>query len=1143
MISLWARTYALCVEKTNEPLSILLQEAEKHPVFREETPGKLLERKYLHVKGLAGSAHSLFIAHLSAHSTAPTLVIADDPESAEYLFHDLHHLCLHKEVVYFPSSFKRSVLYGKPEPDHLVMRTGVLDRLLSEKDPPVVVTCPEALVEKVLPGREMEQNRIILRTGESLAMDDLHSFLAGFSYRQVDFVQEPGEYAIRGSIIDVFSYSSEDPYRIDFAGNRIETLRTFDIEDQLSREKQEEISVVSNLHVAGRGHDRILFTETLSPKTLVWSTGVEFLAGRINDLYQNTPLRVLEEWTDDPEPDRSRYLSTGSALLKSLKKFRVAETGQRCYFPPDRKLTFHTEPQPPFRKNFELLVTDLIDRQLQGYRLFFLTSNPRQGERLNQIFRDMGYDIDFHTLQGILHEGFVDHDLKIACYTDHQVFDRYHRVSLRRNAPKKAALTLQEISSLKPGDYVVHTDHGIGVFGGLETIDVGGKKQETVRLVYRDQDILHVSIHSLHKVSRYKGKDESPPRIHKLGSVAWQNLKKKTKSRVKDIARELIALYAQRRMKKGFTFSPDTYLQQELEASFIYEDTPDQLAATRAVKEGMESPAPMDRLVCGDVGFGKTEVAIRAAFKAVADNKQVAVLVPTTVLALQHHTTFTGRLKDFPCTVEMISRLKKPAEQKKILRRLQEGKIDIIIGTHRLVGADVKFRNLGLLIIDEEQKFGVAVKEKLKAMKLNVDTLTLTATPIPRTLQFSLMGARDLSVINTPPPNRYPIITELHTFNEDLIREGIGYEVSRNGQVFFIHNRVENIRQVEDMIRRICPGVSTVVAHGQMEGSKLERIMLDFIRGDYDVLVSTTIIESGMDIPNANTIFINQAHHYGLSDLHQLRGRVGRSNRKAFCYLLAPPLSTLTPEARRRLKAIEDFSELGSGFNIAMQDLDIRGAGNLLGAEQSGFIAEIGLETYQQILDEAMMELRETEFRDLAAGPQKSRKEPETTEEPRYVTDCHIDTDMELLFPESYIGNVSERIRLYREMDNIDTEEGIRRFEAALTDRFGPPPEPTRELLNVIRLRQLAIRLGFEKIILKNGQMVTHFLSNPLSPYYQSPVFSRILSFVQKQSKKYRMKEGEKRLTLTVAGIKTVKEAIGTLKNMLPEATRVPSGL
>jgi transcription-repair coupling factor (superfamily II helicase) len=767
-----------------------------------------------------------------------------------------------------------------------------------------------------------------------------------------------------------------------------------------------------------------------------------------------------------------------------------------------------------------------MERKDKGYRTYILSENKKQIDRLEAIFMDIRPGVEFQTILTTLHEGFIDHNLLICLYTDHQIFDRYHRYRLQEHFTQRESLTIREMTGLQPGDYVVHIDHGIGQFGGLEKISLGGREQEAVKLVYKDQDILYVSIHSLHRISKYKGKDNHPPRIYKLGTGTWQKLKNTTKKKVKDIARELITLYAARKAQPGFSFSADTYLQNELEASFMYDDTEDQLKATLDVKKGMEASFPMDNLVCGDVGFGKTEVAIRSAFKAVADSKQVAVLVPTTILALQHYKTFSERLHDFPCRVDYISRLKKPASQKMALSDLESGKTDIIIGTHRLVSKDVKFKDLGLLIVDEEQKFGVTIKEKLKQMKLNVDTLTLTATPIPRTLQMSLMGVRDLSIIRTPPPNRYPIVTELHTFNEEIIREAIYYEVSRNGQIFFIYNRIENIAEVEDHVKRICPDVKTVVAHGQMEGPRLEKIMLDFIEGEYDVLISTTIIESGLDIPNANTIIINDAHHFGLSDLHQLRGRVGRSNRKAFCYLLAPPLTMLTQEARRRLKAIEEFSELGSGLNIALQDLDIRGSGNLLGAEQSGFIAEIGFETYHRILDEALLELKENECRDIFDKEETSEESDTST---KYLTDCQIDTDLSLLFPDAYVESHTERLRLYRTLDNIKDNESLQAFEAQLEDRFGPIPDASKELINVVRLRWRAIELGFEKIILKKGRMVIHFITDPKSHYFTSPVFKSVLNFVQNQGKRFRMKESHGRLNLSCNDIPSVSDAIEIL--------------
>ncbi|MCF8335377.1 MAG: transcription-repair coupling factor, partial [Bacteroidales bacterium] len=865
------------------------------------------------------------------------------------------------------------------------------------------------------------------------------------------------------------------------------------------------------------------FLEFLESETVIWIKEFDYISGRIAELFDKT----IEK---NPDQNIGSYIITKSHLEEQIKRFHWIETGDKGHLPESNTIEFNSTPPPAFNKNFDLLSDNLIKNQEQGYTNYILSNNEKQIERLKAIFHDIHPDIQFTPILQTLHEGFIDHELKICCYTDHQIFGRYHKFQIKSGFSKKERLNIEELNNLHPGDYVVHVDHGIGKFGGLEKIEINGKTQEAIRLIYKDNDILYVNIHSLHKISKYKSKDLTPPKIYKLGSSAWKNLKSKTKNKVKDIAKELIQLYAQRKEKKGLAFSEDTYLQHELESSFIYEDTPDQLSATRATKADMESETPMDRLICGDVGFGKTEIAIRAAFKAVADSKQVAILVPTTILAFQHYQTFSERLKEFPCTVDHLSRLRSHKKQKEIKENITEGRTDIVIGTHRLISKDIKFKNLGLLIIDEEQKFGVAAKEKLKKLKLNVDTLTLTATPIPRTLQFSLMGARDLSIIHTPPPNRYPIVTEVHTFNEDIIREAIYYEFERNGQVFFINNRIQNIHEIEKLVNRLCPDVNTVVAHGQMEGAKLEKIMLDFINYEYDVLIATSIIESGLDIPNANTMIINEAQNFGLSDLHQLRGRVGRSNKKAFCYLLAPPLTAVTPEARKRLKAIEEFSELGSGFNIAMQDLDIRGAGNLLGKEQSGFIADIGFETYQRILDEALQELKENEFKDLFQKEKKDDLKKQTAEQ-RFIKDCQIETDLEILFPDDYIPNISERINLYRELDNIGNKEQLKQFEENLQDRFGPLPQPTRELLNVVKLRWLAIDLGFEKILLKNNIMVMHFISNQESPYYQSAIFSGILKYVQKNQELFQMKEGKK-LSLTVQNINNINEALTILSNM-----------
>ena len=907
----------------------------------------------IHLKGLSGSSATVYVHQFISDLKGSHLIILNEKEEAAYFYNDLVTLDGNERTLFFPSSYTRSIQYKKTDEDNIITRTKVLKRLSERRAASFVVTYPEALMERVLSRNELENNSFIIKTGENISRDFLDELLQEYNFELVDFVYEPGQYAIRGSIIDIFSFSSTLPFRVDFFGDEVESIRSFDIESQLSVEKLKRMTLVPNIQwEKERGKKRVSFFEYLPKGTKIWADNFEMVFSRIDEIYEKTEI-------EDPEKAlvKSEVIVDSGRLKKDLSPLVRTEFGGPFSSAADHELDFQTSPQPVFNRNFELLAEELVNRKEENYHVYILSESEGQINRLKDIFAEVNPEAEFDFCLQTLHEGFTDHNLKLCLYTDHQIFERYHKYKLKDRYNRKESLSMRELTDLKPGDYVVHIDHGIGVFGGLETIEKNGKKQESVRLIYKDKDVLFVSIHALHRISKYKGKDDSTPKIYKLGSGAWQKLKNNTKKKVKDIAAELIKLYAVRKQQKGFSFTADTYLQRELEASFIYEDTPDQVKATEAVKDGMEADFPMDRLVCGDVGFGKTEIAIRAAFKAVTDSKQVAVLVPTTILALQHYNTFRERLKGFPCNIGYISRLRSYKDQKETLRQLREGKIDIIIGTHKLVGKEVEFKDLGLLIIDEEQKFGVSVKEKLRQIKVNVDTLTLTATPIPRTLQFSLMGARDLSIINTPPPNRHPIITELHSFNEHIIKEAIEYEVARGGQVFFIHNRVQNITEVEAVVNRNCKGVRTVIAHGQMEGKKLENIMLDFIQGYYDVLIATTIIESGLDIPNANTMIINNAHHFGLSDLHQLRGRVGRSNKKAFCYLLAPPLHLNTPEARRRLKAIEEYSELGSGFNIAMQDLDIRGAGDLLGAEQSGFISDVGYETYQRILDEAVHEL------------------------------------------------------------------------------------------------------------------------------------------------------------------------------------------
>ena len=1076
-----------------------------------------------YIKGLSGSLDSVLAAGAVQHLDLPHFFLLRDKEEAAYFYNDLQNLLSDRDVYFFPSTFKRSIQFGQEDPTNIILRTGVLNAVRNNENP-LIISYPEAIIEKVVKKRELQKNTFEINKGENISSDFLNDVLFEYNFDQVDFVYEPGQFAVRGSIVDIFSFSDDHPYRIDFFGEEVESIRKFDVENQLSIQSLNKAVIQPKLQDGEtKESEWQSFFEFLDSETVVWIKEFSYISGRIAELFDKTIER-------NPNQNIDSYIITKPHIEEQIKRYHWIETGYKGHFPEFNTIEFNSTPPPAFNKNFDLLSDNLIQNKKQGYTNYILSNNEKQIERLKAIFQDINPDIQFTPIMQTLHEGFIDHDLQICCYTDHQIFGRYHKFQIKSGFSQKERLNLEELNNLHPGDYVVHVDHGIGKFGGLEKIETNGKTQEAIRLIYKDNDILYVNIHSLHKISKYKSKDLTPPKIYKLGSAAWKNLKNKTKNKVKDIAKELIQLYAKRKEKKGFAFSEDTYLQHELESSFIYEDTPDQLSATKVTKQDMEKETPMDRLVCGDVGFGKTEIAVRAAFKAVADSKQVAILVPTTILAFQHYQTFSQRLHDFPCTVDHLSRLRSHKKQKEIKENLAEGKTDIVIGTHRLISKDIHFKNLGLLVIDEEQKFGVAAKEKLKRLKLNVDTLTLTATPIPRTLQFSLMGARDLSIIHTPPPNRYPIVTEVHTFNEDIIKEAIYYEFERNGQVFFINNRIQNIQEVEKLVNRLCPEVKTVIAHGQMEGAKLEKIMLDFINYEYDVLIATSIIESGLDIPNANTMIINEAQNFGLSDLHQLRGRVGRSNKKAFCYLLAPPLTAVTPEARKRLKAIEEFSELGSGFNIAMQDLDIRGAGNLLGKEQSGFIADIGFETYQRILDEALQELKENEFKNLFQEEKKEDLKKQKTEQ-RFIQDCQIETDLEILFPDDYIPNISERINLYRELDNIGNEQQLQQFEEKLQDRFGTLPQPTKELLNVVRLRWLAIDLGFEKLILKNNIMVMHFISNQESPYYQSSIFSGILKYVQKKQELFQMKEGKK-LSLTVQNINNINKALKILNNM-----------
>ncbi len=1094
-------------------------------------------RKHLHngqknfnLKGFSGSSFSLHLAALFNQLSHSFLIVEEDKEKAAYLLNDLENVLPGHSILFFPSSYKRSIDPDKMDTGSIILRTEVLNKLSNPKDTGsgkhLIVTYPEALCEKIISFQELKENTLILKVNEELSISFITEVLETYRFERVDFVFEPGQYSIRGSIVDIFSFSHEFPYRVDFFGDTVDSIRTFEVDSQLSKTKLDEINIIPNIQIDSIATKSQSITDFLTPDDLLFIYDIEWSLSNSQQLVEEYFSKFHGKPNNEMNADS---LLSRDDLLRKYSQFTTIEFGQKKFFSDSITLALNIGPQPGFSKNFELFIQFMQERYQEGFHNFIFTNSEKQIDRLDSIFTELGKGEDkpYECLHTSISQGFIDYDLQLAAFTDHQLFERYYKYRLRGNISKKESINFRELTGLQPGDYVVHSDHGIGIFSGMARIDKNGSMQEVIRLTYQNSDTLLVSIHNLHRISRYRGKDDEPPKMSKLGGVAWDNLKKKTKSKLKDIARDLIALYAKRRMEEGFAFSPDSYLQNELEASFIYEDTPDQLKTTQAVKEDMESLIPMDRLVCGDVGFGKTEIAIRAAFKAATDGKQVAVLVPTTILAMQHYYTFRDRLKEFPVKVDYISRFRKPKDQKIILNNLSEGKLDILIGTHKLIGKDVRFKDLGLLIVDEEQKFGVSVKEKLKALKVNVDTLTLTATPIPRTLQFSMMGARDLSVINTPPPNRYPILTEVHSFHPEIIKQAIEYELNRDGQVFFIHNRVQNIYEVEALIKKINPKVKTVVGHGQMDGQRLEEVMLGFINGDYDVLIATTIIENGLDIPNANTIIINDAQNFGLSELHQLRGRVGRSNKKAFCYLMAPPLHSLRQEARRRLKAIEEFSELGSGFSISMQDLDIRGAGNLLGAEQSGFINEIGLETYQRILDEAMLELRETEFKDLFQ--QEDKKLPE---QKSFISDCNVETDLTVLIPDNYISNTTERLKIYREIDKISESSELERFEMSLVDRFGQVPTETIDLLRIVRLRWAAMKLGIEKISLKAGKMICYFISNQESPFYRSNQFSQLLGFVQSHPRLCKLKETNDKLSLVFENIRTVQDAINLLNQI-----------
>lgn len=1082
----------------------------------------------LHVKGLIGSSLSFVTDPLFRQSELPFLLILKDKEEAAYYLNDLEQLIGDQDVLFYPGSYRRPYQIEETDNANILLRAEVLNRINSRKKPAIIVSYPEALFEKVVTKKDLEKNTLKVAVGDQVSIDFINEVLFEYEFRRVDFVTEPGEFSVRGGIVDVFSFSNDNPYRIEFFGNEVDSIRTFDVGNQLSLEKQKKITVIPNMENKFLNEKRESFLEYINEKTVLFIQNTEGLVSQLDTLYTKA-IDAFEKLSKDIKHAVPEELFLNQqAFLKKALDFTVVELSSKPLFKTDKTFEFHIQPQPSFNKQFDLLLTNLNDNHSNGYKNYLFCSNDAQAKRFHDIFESLDEENhenirkQYHTIVFPLYQGFIDEENLLACYTDHQIFERYHKFSIKNGYSKKQTITLKELNSLSVGDYVTHIDHGIGKFGGLQKIQVEGKIQEAIKLVYADNDIVYVSIHSLHKISKYNGKDGAPPKIYKLGSNAWKTLKQKTKARVKHIAFNLIQLYAKRRLEKGFQYGPDTYMQAELESSFIYEDTPDQITATRDVKADMESERPMDRLVCGDVGFGKTEVAIRAAFKAVDNGKQVAILVPTTILAFQHFKTFKERLKDMPVNIGYINRFRTAKQKSETLKQLEEGKLDIIIGTHQLTNKSVVFKNLGLLIVDEEQKFGVNVKDKLKTIAQNVDTLTLTATPIPRTLQFSLMAARDLSVITTPPPNRYPIETQVVGFNEEIIRDAISYEIQRGGQVYFINNRIENIKEVAGMIQRLVPGAKVGVGHGQMEGKKLEDLMLAFMDGDFDVLVATTIIESGLDVPNANTIFINNANNFGLSDLHQMRGRVGRSNKKAFCYFITPPYSVMTEDARKRIQALEQFSDLGSGFNIAMKDLEIRGAGDLLGGEQSGFINEIGFETYQKIMNEAIEELKENEFKDLY-------EEVEGTGDKEYVKDIQIDTDFELLFPDEYVNNITERLNLYNDLSVIKTEEELIAFERKLIDRFGPLPKQAQALMTSMRIKWLATKMGIEKLVLKQGKMVGYFVSDQQSDYYQSGAFHKVLQFVQKHPSVSRMKEKQTknglRLLLTFENVKSLKKA------------------
>lgn len=1093
---------------------------------------QIVSKARQHLSGLIGSQEAFVAAGTYLAAPQCHLFILENKDEAAYFQNDLAMLLPRKDVLFFPDSFKKA---GSPEEinkSNVLMRAEMASKILaSQTTGELIVTYPEALYEKIVNTRILSKNTIHIKMRENLDVVFLIEVLTTYGFERSDFVYEPGQFSVRGGIIDIYSFGNDLPYRVELFGKEVESIRIFDPLSQLSDRRIQHVTIVPNIQTQFTGHEKTVLSRLLPDNTVVWIKDLDGLLGTCQKCYEKT-LEVAEhlqknQLINDENAwalDAQNTFVGKDELLQNLIDYSIITFGNDNYFNANDVIYYTTSPQPSFNKNFNLLINDWLELERQAVQIYLFAGSTRQINRFDAIFEDLKASRNYTPLVEGLYLGFIDRDLQIACYSDHQIFDRYYKYNIKQGYSKDKAITVKLLRELQPGDYITHINHGVGVYSGLEKIRVGDQWQEAIRLIYKDSDVLYVGINSLHKVSRYVGKEGKPPKLNKLGSDVWESVKRKAKRQIKDIAADLIRLYAKRKATQGHAYMPDTYLQTELEASFIYEDTPDQLRATLDVKKDMESPMPMDRLVCGDVGFGKTEVAVRAAAKAVADSKQVAILVPTTILALQHFKTFSDRLKDFPCKIDYLNRFKTAKEKRETVERLKEGKIDIVIGTHALLAKTVSFKDLGLLIIDEEQKFGVAAKERLRQLRVNVDTLTLTATPIPRTLQFSLMNARDLSLINTPPANRQPIHTELISFDTDRIRDAVNFEVYRGGQVFFVHNRVKDLAEIANIIKGLCPDLDIGVAHGQMDNNTLEDHMKKFIDGKYDVLVSTNIIEAGLDVPNANTIIINNAHNFGLSDLHQLRGRVGRSNRKAFCYLIAPPVYSLPDDSRKRLRSIEQFSELGSGFQIAMRDLDIRGAGDLLGAEQSGFISDIGFDIYQKILKEAIRELKHTDFKDVF--------QEEINEKADFVADCQVDTDLEMLIPDEYVNNVSERLSLYTRLDNIETENDLLQFQGELLDRFGQLPVQVKELFNAVRLRWAAKQLGFERIILKNRKLRCYFIEDQKSAYYSSPQFAAMIQYVGAHQRKMHFKQSEKNFILVADNIRTITEAEIMLKEM-----------